>query len=332
LPTSLLSFVVGCALAAVLTPTVRPLLVRVGVLDEPNARSLHSGPVPRGGGIAVAIGTLAAAGFSGWDPAATGLSIVAVLLGLIGGLDDRFHLSARVRLGAQLVVPALAMPLLFVGSSGATGRMIALGALAVVWCSAYVNAFNFMDGINGLSVGQTLVAGVSLGWLADYVGEPVLVSCALAVAGAALGFLPYNAPRASVFLGDVGSYFLGAWLSLLLVALVVNGAPVLVAMGPFVLYLVDTGSTLVRRGLRRETLWSAHREHAYQRLVQAGWSHSRVALLAVAVMAISSLLLNATVSSAAVLQVGAMMVAVAVSAGFVVLPSLLGDQHRVQAS
>jgi len=147
-----------------------------------------------------------------------------------------------------------------------------------LWIAGYTNAFNFMDGINGIAGLQALTTGVGTALIAHELGatsHSELIVVALAIAGAALGFLPQNFPRAKVFMGDVSSATLGFMLAALAFALAAATSPwVLFWVGLLhANFVLDTGITLVRRALRGERLSQAHREHFYQRLVRAGRSH-----------------------------------------------------------
>jgi len=251
------------------------------VLDHPNARSSHVQPTPRGGGLGILLvieaGLLSLALAGGGGPAWV-LAAGAAALGGISFYDDRHPLSWRVRFGTQalaaaavaaVLLPGAGLPILVVGPAVLFGMLLLAG---------YANAFNFMDGINGLAAGQAAVSGLGLAWLATVAGAAPThpaVSAALVVAGAAAGFLPHNFPRARMFMGDVGSVPLGFLLMGLTLWLAHDlgwrWLPVLGAVHAG--FILDTGVTLVRRALRREVLHQAHREHFYQRLVRAGWSH-----------------------------------------------------------
>jgi UDP-N-acetylmuramyl pentapeptide phosphotransferase/UDP-N-acetylglucosamine-1-phosphate transferase len=163
--------------------------------------------------------------------------------------------------------------------------------LGFLWIVGYTNAFNFMDGINGLAAGQAVVTGFGMALLGGmapngYHSTPVLWS--VAIASAALGFLPHNFPQARMFMGDVGSAPLGFWLAVLVLWLAMNaGAWLLV---PLVLlhanFVLDTGITLLRRMMRGERWYAAHREHFYQRLVRSGKSHTFVTSLEMALQGV----------------------------------------------
>jgi UDP-N-acetylmuramyl pentapeptide phosphotransferase/UDP-N-acetylglucosamine-1-phosphate transferase len=134
-----------------------------------------------------------------------------------------------------------------------------------------------MDGANGVSAAQATVAGVGYALVGAVHHDAALVAGGVTVAGAALGFAPFNLPRALVFLGEVGSYALGAAIAALALQGALSGIGVEAVVAPVALYLADTATTLARRVRRRERWYLPHRTHAYQRLVTAGWSHVGVA-------------------------------------------------------
>jgi Fuc2NAc and GlcNAc transferase len=280
----LLVAVIACALTLALTPALRAVARRFGLLDRPNPRSSHLTAVPRGGGVGIALAALGALGFagSGLGGRATPVLAGAVALAVVGLCDDRFSLPAGVRVAAQLVV-ALAVVL----SLGGLERVPlpppldwplgALGTpLAALWVVAVVNFFNFLDGIDGLATLQAVVTGSGIAIAA---WDPSLALVAGALAGAAAGFLPFNWARASVFLGDVGSYFLGFTLAALPLGAVPewrSSAVLFVALSLW-LFLADATWTLTRRSLRGARVHEAHREHLYQQLAQR-FGHARVTL------------------------------------------------------
>jgi len=317
-----LALVVG--LAAV--PGTRLVLVRAGVLDVPNQRSSHRQAVPRGGGVAVGIAATSALMVTSWGVAAAALASAAVALGAVGAVDDVRGVAVRTRLAVQFLVPVAAVPFL-VHDADAALPLVVLFGVSVVWCAAYVNAFNFMDGINGIAAAQAVIAGLACAVLGAWHDDTLLVAGGLAIAGAMLGFVPFNFPTARLFLGDVGSYFAGAWLALLPVLAIRSGVPAEVAAAPFAVFVADTGTTLVRRWRRGQRLSVAHREHAYQQLVDLGWSHATVTgVFAVLSSAIVAVML-AVDGEAAAVRAGGVLVAATLAAGFVLLPRYVG--HRV---
>jgi UDP-N-acetylmuramyl pentapeptide phosphotransferase/UDP-N-acetylglucosamine-1-phosphate transferase len=298
------------ALALVLTVVASPLVLAVlrqrQILDRPNARSSHSQPTPRGGGVAPALAATIA--LIALDPPARaprlGLLVAAVGFGLIGLVDDLRDVSPFPRLAAQFALALIAGIWLLAGlGDGPTWPFAA--AASAVWLVGFVNAFNFMDGINGIATAQVVVAGVTWWLVGQHFDLQFIAAAGAVVAAAGVGFLPFNFPRAAVFLGDVGSYFLGGWLAALAIVGFRAGLPIEVVAAPLALFLADTGWTLVRRVYLRQPWYEAHRDHAYQRLTILGWSHAAATAFAATLMAGCALLSTASLSDSLVLRVAA---------------------------
>lgn len=263
-----LTLLVALATSMVLVGVVTASLRRVGVLDIPNHRSSHAQPVPRGGGLAilpsVALGVAAG---QAWSTPVTATLVGAAALGVVGLSDDVRDLAASVRLCAQLVLTGATAVVLLSATTGLGGvAVVAATMVATVWLTGFVNVYNFMDGANGVAA---LMAAVSGGWFA-YVGHDrgveALTVLGLALGGAAVGFLPWNYPRARVFLGDVGSYSVGMAIGCLALVTIATTHSVILAVAPAGVFLTDTTITLLRRAARRQPVMSAHREHVYQLL------------------------------------------------------------------
>jgi UDP-N-acetylmuramyl pentapeptide phosphotransferase/UDP-N-acetylglucosamine-1-phosphate transferase len=261
-----------------------PLLRRAAMLDRPNERSSHSVPTPRGGGIAV-IGAILAAWLAlivAGLAASRLLPVVAAaaLLAAVSWIDDRRGLSPLVRLAAQ--VAAVALGLVVVAPAGLVLQgwlppPLDLAAAALLWVW-FVNLFNFMDGIDGLAGSEAAAIGLGLLLLFAGVGpgrDPVLAALAVAVAAAAIGFLVWNWAPARIFLGDVGSVPLGYLLGFLLLRSAARGHWQIALILPLY-FLADATITLLRRLVRGERVWQAHREHFYQRAVRRGLGHAAV--------------------------------------------------------
>lgn len=258
----------------------RGYALRRNLLDEPGARRSHDVPTPRGGGIAIVASLLFAALCLGlvfperrlWLACfAFGLAIVAG----VGWLDDHRPLSAWLRLAAHLLAAAV---LAWATQQTFDNPWLTAGTL--VLAVGLTNAWNFMDGIDGIAAGQAAIMGIAIA-LAAAGPERWL---AVALAAACAGFLPMNFPRARIFLGDVGSGALGFAVAALVIGvcaqeLKAGGLLVLVlALLPLAPLLVDTTLTLAIRALRREQWWSAHVDHAYQLLARSLGSHRPVTL------------------------------------------------------
>jgi len=283
-----------CAIAALGgTRALLNWLEARAILDTPNERSSHQTPTPKGGGIAVIAVILAAwIGLGLWTGAgATELLVVpaaAAGLAVLSWVDDLIDLGPLSRLAAQVFAVAF---VLYLGPAPGPergyyfqgllpGPLDALAAgIAWVW---FVNLFNFMDGIDGIAGIEAAAIGLGIAFVANaagFGGAP-LALYGLIVAGAAVGFLKWNWHPARIFLGDVGSVPLGfllGWLLLELAAVSprIEGAWAAAAILP-AYYLADATTTLIRRGLRGDKVWQAHREHFYQRAVGRGLGHAAV--------------------------------------------------------
>jgi UDP-GlcNAc:undecaprenyl-phosphate/decaprenyl-phosphate GlcNAc-1-phosphate transferase len=285
-------FLAGAAISAAIVYAIRRFAGRLRLVDTPNQRSMHREPMPRGGGAAIVVGCglgLAAAAALGLRPelpAYGGFLAGALLLAVVGLGDDIRSLSFAPRLAAQFVAAALLIAGLALPGAGQAGPF-GLGSIgwllaiaALLWTVGFSNAYNFMDGIDGLAATYGIVAGLGWALLASVGNQPWLALLALLVAAGCAGFLVFNWPPASIFMGDVGSVVLGFTFTFLMLA-AARGAPALAVAGillqwPFVF---DTAFTMLRRLMRGENLVSAHRTHLYQRLVLAGWRPATVVTL-----------------------------------------------------
>lgn len=281
---ALVSYVLGFPVAG--------LLFRFGVIDRPNARSSHARPTIRGGGIAILV-TLGLAGtklvFENGGGVLPALLLGALVLAVVSFLDDLRSVPPLLRFGCHAAA-AVTVLVILNGPSAILGAGIGYPwdlpqwlwlAVLFLWLAGHTNAFNFMDGINGIAAGQAMVTGLGMALLAGtetgcWDSVPVLFS--LALAGAAAGFLPHNFPRARMFMGDVGSAPLGYLLAALVcwLGLADNGRLLIPLALLHANFVLDTGITLVRRMWRGERWYAAHREHFYQRLVASGKSHKFV--------------------------------------------------------
>ena len=254
--------------------------LRRRLLDQPNARSSHSQPVPRGGGIAFVVVASASSGvalFSGQAFACAVLPVLAVPLAVVGLLDDRLSLPSTWRYGVQLLTAFLMISYspLVKGSipTAAAGDWLLLAGLTllVIALTAIINFINFMDGLDGLVAGCMAVA---IGALSVSLNSTWSL---WALVGSLLGFLIWNWSPAKVFMGDVGSTFLGAVFA----GLVLQASSWIEAFGYLLVatpLLADACLCVPRRLLAGQRVFQAHRLHLFQRLQQAGWSHARVSL------------------------------------------------------
>lgn len=308
---------------------------RVHLLDRPNERSLHTVPTPRTGGVAIVaassagLGGLLVAAHLGWlgdglraplagseGRALAWILGACIVMAVVSFGDDITPLPISVRLGTQMLtatavvlgggvrIDRVPLPLAWQGLLPPV-LAILVTILTVVWLS---NLYNFMDGMDGFAGGMTVVGFSVLGMISWRGGAPLLATAMIAVAAAGAGFLLHNRPPARIFMGDVGSVTVGFLAGSLGAVGVSRGlfdvwVPVLV-FSPFI---VDATFTLVRRAVRGERVWHAHREHLYQRLVLQGWSHRRTVGVQYAFMLASAAAATAYLAGGALVRLGVLL-------------------------
>ncbi len=281
----------GLLVSVGLIAAARDWAQRRAILDRPNNRSLHTRPTPRGGGIGIVVPVLLTFVVLGaTNP--TDRAMVAWVAGVglvvaaVGLLDDIRGLPALVRLMTQvfaaiLVTVGLGHWHAFVWPGLWSLDLGWLGfPLTVVLVVGLTNAYNFMDGIDGIAGTQGAVAG--LGWigLGYALEDPLVAATGAVLATANVGFLIFNWPPASIFMGDVGSSFLGFTLAALTLPMAQRSPAAATAGILFVWpFVFDASLTLLRRVRRRENVLHAHRSHLYQRLVLTGLSHRSMTLV-----------------------------------------------------
>jgi len=277
----------GFAIALVLTPLLRLVAHRLNLLDRPNERSSHVRPTPRSGGLAIcaAVAVVAITGRVTDDRTMVVVLGGAGIVALTGLIDDFRGLRAWQKFLGQLAGAVLFIlygQLVGVSLAGATALSWLGVTIAFVWLIGLTNAYNFMDGINGIAALQaaiTSVATVLVLISRSGVQHESDVLILAALGGGALGFLPFNFPSGSIFLGDVGSGAVGFLLAAIVVRLRGTPCAFLVALFSLVPFLLDSFATFLRRLVNHEPIFSPHRSHFYQRLTILGWSHARVTLL-----------------------------------------------------
>lgn len=296
----ILSFFTGLTL----TRLFISLAPKFGLMDIPNERSSHKVPVPRGGGFIIVLGfTIACMAAAGWS-LSIGLesqlawqiifiAILAFIIALIGLFDDVKDLPVLIRFSCQLLIATTVVIVLGPWQTAELPEFfsfhlgIAGWILPIIWIVGLINAYNFMDGIDGLSTGQGVVA--SFGWvgLGIIIGIPFPVILPfICLCGLLLAFLHFNWSPARVFMGDVCSGFLGFVFAVIPLLfhqeMRINnpGQTAFYFMAALLLwpFLADSGYTFLRRAIKKENVFRAHRSHLYQRLTIYGYSHSKVSL------------------------------------------------------
>lgn len=293
----LLFFVIPTLL---ITPLLTKLWIayqhKVQAYDVPVERSSHQRPTPRGGGVAIVVPVVFSMVFilnmiqSTWDAFLSTLPFI--LLALLGFYDDKFEIKAKLKLFIMLMAiapfafvlpPYMQLSIMTKVYTIETYYLLIPFFLGAAWL---INLTNFMDGINGIATVELLFLCVATLVLRQQLrlSEPQIVMIAV-MASACIGFLPFNFPTAKVFLGDVGSLFMGGfvvWLAIIFAYKHVNGLWAFLTL--FAVFWVDASVTLVRRLVRRQNLFAAHRDHAYQHLANTLLkSHTKTTLLTLAI-------------------------------------------------
>ena len=285
------ALIVGLAVAAAVlsagfTGLLRRYALRTQLLDLPNERSSHVRPTPRGGGLAIVLTLLPGLVVLWLAGALATKPLIALLVGggliaAISFLDDRHNLPARWRFLVHLLAAAWAVAWLGVPALPVAGLEFELGVaglvLAVVAIVWLLNLYNFMDGIDGIAGIEAITVAGGAALLLLYAGHAAAAAPLALVAAATAGFLIWNWPPAKIFMGDVGSAFLGFIFGAF--ALATSGAtPLNLWVWAILLavFITDATVTLLRRLLRGERWYEAHRSHAYQRLSRRFQSHRKV--------------------------------------------------------
>lgn len=291
---TLIAFAVA-ALSVALTGFVRLYALKTQLIDQPNDRSSHSRPTPRGGGVSIVLASMLGAAILSWLGFIEHRLLAALLVGGamvagVGFVDDRKGVRPLVRLLVHFLAAATAVALIGGTPTLELGHLhfefgLAGSVLAVVCLVWMINLFNFMDGIDGIAASEAVFvtfSAAALMLLLQGSGGPAAMS--LVVGAASAGFLVWNWPPARIFLGDVGSGYLGYAIGLIALAAAKQGElqpiPSLLLGGVF---FVDATLTLVLRLARGERAHQAHRTHAYQWLAAHWASHLRVTLLVLGV-------------------------------------------------
>lgn len=295
---------IAAVVTILVTPLVRRISLRYGLVDRPGGRKVHSEPISRLGGVAIFAGVIASIAFQylgerffGWGGslATTGSANPWLILGglvvmfVVGLVDDLVNLTPAAKLGGQIVaaavVVAAGLRIEFVGDPFG-GGLILLGLLAVpvtiVYLVGFANVINLIDGLDGLAAGVTAIAAMSLLLLAAQGNRLDAAALAAAVIGACLGFLRYNFHPASIFMGDSGAMFLGftlATISLLGVmkttAAIALAVPLLIIGVP----IFDTASAIIRRLRHKRPIQEADRGHIHHRLLGRGFDQRQTVII-----------------------------------------------------
>ncbi|HCK66363.1 MAG TPA: hypothetical protein DHW49_08855, partial [Anaerolineae bacterium] len=268
--------------------------------DHPNERSSHVTPTPRGGGLAIVLLVIGTA-ITSMKEAEINHVIVYIACGIViaflGWRDDVSSLSPKIRFIVQGLVAAISIYVLgyFKSVTIPLFGELQLGVVGIIitflWILGLTNAYNFMDGIDGIAGGVALAGACSWVFLADNMGNNFVFWISFAIVGSSLGFLFHNWSPAKIFMGDVASTFLGYTFAVLPLLSADEGGDALM-LGTLIMwtFIMDAGITFIRRVIKRENVFAAHRTHVYQRLVAGGYKHATISLLYIFLTLLAGLL------------------------------------------
>ncbi len=307
--TSLWAFALALIISFALTPAVKSFARKIGAIDVPkDARRMHDHPIPRVGGLAIFMGFIVSVLIFG----RVSDSIKSILLGsvfivLLGVLDDVVTLSPKVKFLGQIAAAAIpvmnGVRIYFLSNPFKSGDFFTLGILSVpitmLWIVGMTNAVNFIDGLDGLAVGVSSIASLTVFTIALLVSEPYVAIAMAALTGACFGFIPYNMNPATIFMGDTGAMFLGYILAAFSIEGLFKLYAVISFVVPFIILglpIFDTGFAIIRRIMKGQSPLKADRGHLHHRLIDMGFDQKQsVAILyAVSVILALSAVLLAT--------------------------------------
>lgn len=284
----MLSAIAAALVVLIVTPLSMRLAVRVGAVDRPSTRRIHTRPVPRLGGLAILVGfLLPALWFLPADPATRGLIAGGVLVAALGVVDDTLGLSPALKLAGQVacaavpVAAGLTIDHITLPFVGAFDLGVAQYPVTLLWFVAIVNIINFTDGMDGLAAG---VVGIGAGTFAVIAAsldraDPAILAAALA--GACVAFLRFNFNPARTFMGDGGSMFLGFMLAGIAISGVMKSAAAVAIVLPLVVLaipILDTSFVILKRLKHGLPVYSADTSHFHHRFFAIGWSQRRTVL------------------------------------------------------
>ncbi|MFT6408404.1 MAG: Fuc2NAc and GlcNAc transferase [Arenicella sp.] len=271
-------------------------LIANNIVDLPNHRTSHQGAIPRGGGLVIIasllVALIVAAVTSGRPALFAGLAFIVFAWASLSWWDDRADLTPKFRLIVQLLICSLT-----VSAFGWVSQLLGielswfgpiLSIIGLLWMA---NLYNFMDGLDGLAASQSIVASISLAfWFFMHQDMPMALVCVV-VAASSYAFMLWNWSPAKIFMGDVGSIGLGGFFgTLFIIGSTRHGLSIVSFFGLFGVFIADSTATILMRARRGEKIWLPHRQHFYQRLANAGYAHSKIALASLILMLICSVI------------------------------------------
>jgi UDP-GlcNAc:undecaprenyl-phosphate/decaprenyl-phosphate GlcNAc-1-phosphate transferase len=285
----IIGFFVSFLTVMVLTPLVIKFAHKIGATDKPNHRKVHAKVMPRLGGLAIFLGVVAgffAAGLH--HEKLTGISIGAVLIIILGILDDKYELSAKVKLMGQIVAAGIVV------STGLTIDFISIPFMAkinlgiwaipvtIFWIVAITNAINLIDGLDGLAAGISSIGIATVAFMAGAAGKSLILALALILLGSTIAFLFYNFHPAKIFMGDTGALFLGYSIGILSLLGLYKSVTLFSFIVPIIILgvpIFDTTYAIIRRVVNKKPIGAPDKSHLHHRILAIGLSHRNTVLV-----------------------------------------------------
>lgn len=285
-------FAVAFVLSLATTPLAIKIAPKIGAMDIPkDGRRMHTKSMPRFGGMAIFVGTTASMLiFMHGDPRVPGIVIGGVLIYILGVIDDLKNLPAKVKFLGQTVIAVVMymydVRIEFISNFFGDGKS-ELGAavcfiVTILWIVGITNTVNLIDGLDGLAAGTSAIASLCIAYVAYIHGMYLACAAMLALAGGALGFLPFNFYPAKIFMGDGGSLYLGFMLSTLSILGPVKSATIVAVIIPVLVLgvpIFDTAFAIFRRMVNKRPIMEADKGHLHHRLMQLGYGQRRATLM-----------------------------------------------------
>ncbi|MBY6037076.1 undecaprenyl/decaprenyl-phosphate alpha-N-acetylglucosaminyl 1-phosphate transferase [Fictibacillus nanhaiensis] len=266
-----------------LTPIVIKFAVKINAVDKPNQRKVHTKVMPRLGGLSIVIGVTVGYFFSGlYEQQVLGISLGALVIIVLGLLDDIYHLSAINKLLAQIfaglivVMSGLVIEIINIPFVGTFEIGYFSYPLTIFWIIAITNAINLIDGLDGLAAGTSAIIVFTIGIMAFLSGKEMIFTFSIIIFSSVIGFLFYNFYPAKVFMGDIGALFLGYCIAILSLLGLYKSVTLFSFIGPILLLgvpLFDTLFAIIRRIVNKQSIVKPDKGHLHHRLLKKGLSH-----------------------------------------------------------
>ncbi|WHX40247.1 MraY family glycosyltransferase [Mesobacillus sp. AQ2] len=285
----ILAFFVSFLTVLILTPFVIKFAHKIGATDKPNHRKVHAKVMPRLGGLAIFLGVVAGFFTAGLqNEKLTGITIGAIIIIVLGILDDKYELSAKVKLLGQIaaagIVVSTGLTIDFISIPFMEKFNLGIWAIPVTifWIVAITNAINLIDGLDGLAAGISSIGIATVAFMAGAAGKPLILALALILLGSTLAFLFYNFHPAKIFMGDTGALFLGYSIGILSLLGLYKSVTLFSFIVPIIILgvpIFDTTYAIIRRVVNKKPIGAPDKSHLHHRILAIGLSHRNTVLV-----------------------------------------------------